>query len=541
VADFGSPIAQNVNVNPQQGIQTLSGLLQLKQRQVGLQQQQQELQTQTAQAYQAQQSATERQNLANINWKPFFDDGDIEGAQKTAMAVAPTTGAEFSGRLAEAMGNGLKVKSAAAQLNQQYLEPYRNALSLWGADPNADIADLGNQLDAVREGVPASARPKVDAMVNGTLTSLSHPNLLTGAPKSLEEQKQAALAFSRAGLPQPDVSGTGGLATPAIGTAVGPGGTMVGTTQSRTLGTTAAAPGSGISLGLSPAQLAQTITLPNKQVTTLGAFLGKSLGGSGPSAPTAPKPPAAPAPGGTQPMPFYKANGAPRTAQDDAPPANAPGAVQDQYSAASGQAGKYVQTIRDADEQYGNNIAISNSIRRLAANTSTGPGTQMWHSVLGAIGAPAELNNVSDYQQLGAWLDRQAAGTRGVMGLPATNEGQATSQSIAGNTSYQPEAIQAKNDYNQALVEGLHQQRNGLDKITGYSPTPSPVSVAAFRGAWSSNFDPTVYELENAKKRLQEDPNAVTKVVQQLTPEQAKDLQAKRPKLRQLSAGQPPQ
>lgn len=253
MADFGSPIAQDVNVSPQQNIQTLSGLLNLKRQQVGLEQQQQELQTQTAQAYQATQSASERQALAKINWKQFFDNGDIEGAQKTAMAVAPTTGAEFSSRLGDAMQAGLTVKSSAAKLNQQYLEPFRNAMSLWAADPNANIVDLANQVDAIKRGVPKGQQGAVNDLASATLSSLSGPNLMTGAPKTLQEQKAAALAFGRLNLSGGEVAGTGGLATPITGTAVGKSNALVGTAQSRTTGAITQAPGQ-VGLGLTPTQ-----------------------------------------------------------------------------------------------------------------------------------------------------------------------------------------------------------------------------------------------------------------------------------------------
>src|SRR6185437_6874020 len=60
MADFGgSPVAQNVNVNPQQALQTLSQVL-------SIQGQKQALQGQAAQVRQEQQTARQRAGIANF-------------------------------------------------------------------------------------------------------------------------------------------------------------------------------------------------------------------------------------------------------------------------------------------------------------------------------------------------------------------------------------------------------------------------------------------------------------------------------------------
>lgn len=235
MADFGTPVAGQSAYDPMRPLQTLSAVLNLKRQQVGLQQQQQELQSQTAAAYQATQSASERQALSQVNWKSFLDSGDIEGAQKTALAVAPTTGADFSNRFTSAIQDSLAAKSAAAKLNQQYLEPVRNTLALWAADGKSDIADLATQLDAIKQGIPKGQQEAAGDLFTTTLRSLAGPNVLTGAPKTAQEQKSAALMFSRAGLTPESVSGTGGLTTPAAGT-VSTGAQVIPTIQANRMG-----------------------------------------------------------------------------------------------------------------------------------------------------------------------------------------------------------------------------------------------------------------------------------------------------------------
>lgn len=126
------------------------------------------------------------------------------------------------------------------------------------------------------------------------------------------------------------------------------------------------------------------------------------------------------------------------------------------------------------------------------------------------------------------------------MGLPATNAGQEASQQIAGNVTYQPEAIREKNDLTQALTEGLHSYRNGLDRVAGYSGQASPSAVNAYRNAWTQNFDPNVFRGELAARR---DPTGaeVKEFVGTLPPVEAKSLQAKRAALKTLQQGQMPQ
>ncbi len=61
--DFGTPVAQGVDVSPNKGIQTLSDLMGLQQKQIGIQQQQQTLQTGTY-IQRQQQAAAQQQQAA---------------------------------------------------------------------------------------------------------------------------------------------------------------------------------------------------------------------------------------------------------------------------------------------------------------------------------------------------------------------------------------------------------------------------------------------------------------------------------------------
>jgi hypothetical protein len=223
-------------------------------------------------------------------------------------------------------------------------------------------------------------------------------------------------------------------------------------------------------------------------------------------------------------------SGAPKTAADDRPIPNAPKAVQDAYMAATEQANKHVESIRTADESYGNNKAISNAVRTLSSDASTGPGTETWNHVMGVLGTKGANN----YQELGAFLDRQAATVRGQMGLPGTNAGAEDAKMIAGNTKYNAKVIQDKNDYTEALTDGLHMYRNGLDRIAGFGGQASPSQVNKFKSAWTNAFDPNVLIGENAYKRSKAEGD---KFVSSLAPKEAESLKAKRQAMMSLASG----
>src|SRR5689334_1177482 len=106
MADFGSPVATSVNVNPNQNIQTLSGLLSLKQQKQALQTGAFEQQATAAKASQATQENQELQALSQFTrtavQDPTFRNSDgslnMEKFQKGAAAVAPVYGQAYIGQ-----------------------------------------------------------------------------------------------------------------------------------------------------------------------------------------------------------------------------------------------------------------------------------------------------------------------------------------------------------------------------------------------------------------------------------------------------------
>jgi hypothetical protein len=122
VADFGSPVAQEVNPTGQ-GLQTLSGLLNIKQQQQTLATGQALQATARAKATVETQSAKENQALAKLLQDPV-GNGIIDAkgnptvdGQAKVMQVAPTTGATHYGDLVNAARTKIEFNTSVNKLN----------------------------------------------------------------------------------------------------------------------------------------------------------------------------------------------------------------------------------------------------------------------------------------------------------------------------------------------------------------------------------------------------------------------------------------
>jgi hypothetical protein len=501
-----TPVADHIiPPNPMATINSLSGILNLRQQQQALQTGQYQQQSAQATAQQDQQKNSELQALARFSASAMKDpkyqlpDGslDVQKFQNDAMAVAPTYGQPIIGQTTSNVKEGINTRAAIQSLsaaqNAQIAAGLKGLASIPGGATKSQILDWKNQMESNNKD-PAFAR----ALDNALLFMQPDPN---GGYSGAAAKMAAALGGMS--MQEPGTVDLGTSVQPTVTTTMGP-----------NVGQQTPAGGSFPKSGI--------IQLANGQAARLNQATGKyELIQQGNTQ------------GGATPTPAAPPH--PRTAQDDAPPPNAPKAVQDQYQTAVTQANTHVENVRTADHDYGLNTKIADRIRELSKNTTTGTGSQTLQNIGGVLGLPFNGNVNSDYQTLGAYLDRQAATLRGVMGLPATNEGVATSQTISGNTGYSQKALQEKNDLNQALTEGVHQYRRGMDAVAGFGGQASPKSVNAFKSAWADAFDPNVYIGELAYKRSKKDGDDF---VATLDPAEAASLKAKRARLAALAKGQ---
>jgi hypothetical protein len=181
------------------------------------------------------------------------------------------------------------------------------------------------------------------------------------------------------------------------------------------------------------------------------------------------------------------------------------------------------------------NRNINQHLLELSAQTASGPATQTIQKIAGAVGLPSG----SRYQEIDAYLNRQAALSASAMGVPHTNAGLAASQSATGTTEYTPQALQEKVKFADALNSGAMAYRQGLDKSIGTGSTPDLSKYQTFRSAWSRNFDPDVFRAEDAIRRGDAEELAALK--QRLGVRGMATLAQKSANLRALENGQIPQ
>lgn len=193
-----------------------------------------------------------------------------------------------------------------------------------------------------------------------------------------------------------------------------------------------------------------------------------------------------------------------------------------------------VEHVREAGDQAPNNRNINQQLLQLSAATATGPATAAVQKIAGALGLPSG----SRYQEINAYLDRQAATQASAMGVPHTNAGLAASQTATGTTEYTPQALQEKVKYADALNSGTMAYREGLDKAVGTGGTPNLQKYQAFRSAWAKNFDPDIYRVEDALRRG--DNAELNAIRTRLGPRGMKAFAQKSANLRALENGQIP-
>lgn len=487
--DFGSPVAQGINVNPNQAVQTLSGL-------VGLQQQKQALETGAIQqqgiaadVQQKQQQNQELQALAqfthNASKDPSFhkQDGslDVEKFQREAAAVAPVYGQAYIGQATSNANAMLDNRKALLGLSNEQRKTIGSYFGAVAANPSATPEDF---MDAVEKARSVSDDPGYQRAVDRTLMWFPQVHSLPTEQAATAIRQHARGIAMQTNAPNVDqsspavqmVQGQQGLVPTNVNPQAPGGVAPVGPTQSQGV-----APGAQV---VKDAYDNSYVYDPQKNtVTPIGA--GK---------------------GGFQ-----------------QPVANQPQVLHD------------IESARAIGDTAPTNRNINQHLLQLSSETSTGPGTQTVQKVAAAIGLPSG----SSYQEIGAYLDRQAAMSARQMGVPNTNAGLAAAQTASGTTEYTPQALQEKVKFADALNSATIAYRQGLDRAVGTGPQPNLKSYQQFRSAWAQNFDPDIFRVEDAQRRS--DKAELDSIRKRLGPSGMATLAQKSANLRQLENGQIPQ
>lgn len=156
-----------------------------------------------------------------------------------------------------------------------------------------------------------------------------------------------------------------------------------------------------------------------------------------------------------------------------------------------------IETARAAGDIAPTTRNVNDQLLKLSSETATGPATQTVQKLAAVLRMPSG----STYQEIGAYLDRQASLQARSMGVPNTNAGLAAAERASGTTEYTPQALQEKVKFADALNSGVMAYRQGLERIIGTGPTPDLTKYQAYRASWAKNFDPDIFRAEDAQRR----------------------------------------
>lgn len=493
--DFGAPVAQNVDINP---LRTLGDILSLKQKQVGLQQQQQVLKSETAQAQQQTQTAGQRGALAGFYQhfdptKHVGTDGTLDlDAVLTDPKIRQAAGDQFPEVMQQmiATKNGqLQTKQQLANLNGTLRDQFSSAVGSLRTDPDV-VADnnvgRGKVLDAMQNfGETGGPDAQRIAQTYGSVIQHVPKGNLKGTLSNF--QLQAMSAGEQAGRQAPNYAQVDTGATTEVRN-VNPqaeGGNQMPGSFRNTVG-----PGA---IPMNDARGAPFIVNPQS--------------------PNNPQPVG---PG----------------AQPGAAPAQNPNAFQaPTYPGQARDIEHYqgeVQGVRSAADQAPLNRNIYQTVLKLADNTTTGQ-----------FAAWAQKNPVvgqlfgDNYQELGKYLEKNAIANMTAMGGPPSDARLSAATAANGSTAFNPKALKAVTQFNYASNTGIEKYRQGIDHAVG-TDNPNYKNLPTFKSAWTKNFDIDVFRLENAIS--DGDKKAQAEILSSISPAKARELMEKRKNLEALSA-----
>lgn len=505
--DFPAPVAQNIVApNPATVMNSYSGMLGIKQQQQALQTGAYQQQSAQAGAQQDQQRSQELQAAQQLvlngakSGKYTTADGKLD-RQKMAddiTSVAPTYGHEAATPLLS-QANEIVANTQAHQnltrSQQQQMGSSFGALATKGDLSNTDFVDTLNTL------TDENKDPAFKRMAMSMLTHLP-PNASAAQLQGIARRWAIAATGpeSAEGQSAPNVQGVQGVGQPGQPGAGQPG--LVPTNMNPQapggIGQAGPVQQQSVAPGAAPVTDAYGRTgVFNPQRNTVTPIGG---GGAG-------------APGG------------------------APGAPSSFVQPVAGQkqVEQDVDVARQAGDSGGQVRAINDKLLSLSEQTRTGPGVQSVQKIAAALNLPSGSN----YQEINAYLERQAATAGQAMGLPNTNAGLHAAQQASGTAEYSPQALQEKVKFADALNSGVMAYRQGLDKLVGTGPTPDYSRYQAFRSAWAQNFSPDVFRAEDALRRG--DKKELDSIKSELGSRGMAEMKKRADNLRALENGQLPQ
>lgn len=464
MADFGAPVASGITVpNPNQTMQTLSGLMNLRTQQQNLQLGQQQLQVGEGQAQQAQQAMAERQLYQNALSSGKDPDGNslknpdgtlnYPAVSTFANKYLPLSGQDIQQNIVKSLTDANTYHTNALKLTNDQRAAVSGVLASGIGEP--DSSGVMSRLDSL-----ASQNPDLAPFIKNAQQGVGV--IPPGASQAQRDQilKHAVQGLQPAGM-------TAAQQSPQIGTITGPGGGV----QAVQLNPNSATP-----MGAVGPETAQGIPLGERSNVGVNPLTGGptviNKSGSGQitgitNAPT--QGVYVPQPGDAQALPVLQGE------RD---------AARQQYS--------------NAASQHTNNQIVLQNIDNVAA---TGPTGQAMRNIASSMGLNLGQNAdaATAYDLVGKGLERSALQAAQSMG-PGTNAGLEAQIKANGSTAYTPAAIKEITKLNDALVSGTQAYQPGLERAIAANPSAGVFAKRQYDEAWGTNFDPKIFEMYNAAK-----------------------------------------
>jgi hypothetical protein len=460
--DFGAPVANTgTPPNPNQSMQTLSGLLGVAQQQQSLQQGQQQLQVGAGQVQQAQQQQQERQLLQKTmatgqdpDGNPIKGpDGEIDPVKMAGFAnkYMPLTGQAVQQGIISTLNNRVALNDTVRGLSQNY----RNDISgivrsgIGSQDPSALTPALTAYAQQNPDAAPAISRAQ--ALLQHLSPQMPQAQRDMGLQKLAMEFQPAASTAAQQQPTQAMITGPNGGAqavqtnplSPVPMGAVGP-----ETTQGIPLGQRSEVGVNGITGG-------PTVINKNGQGQVIGITNAPTQGVY------------VPQPGDAQAL---------------------PGLSAEREAARGAYAG--------AAAAHTNNQLVLQNIDNVAA---TGPLGLKARNLLSAFGVRQDSDAATAYDLVGKGLERSALQAAQSMG-PNTNAGLDAQIKANGSTGYTKDAIKEVTKLNDALTTGVQSYQPGLERAIASNPSAGVFAKRQFDQQWGANFDPNVFKYYNAIK-----------------------------------------
>ena len=461
--DFGAPVATGIiPPNPNQSVQTLSGLMGLAQQKQALQSGQQQLQVGQATAQSAQQQMNERQLLQQTlasgkdpSGNPVTNpDGSINNVAMSAFAnkSLPLTGQDVLQHIIATQDNQIQLSNSVRGLNQSVNNDLSGIVRSGIGSPNP-AETVAPALDAYAQQNPTAAG------------AVARAKSLIGNLSPQMPAQQRDMAIQRLAQQFQPAATTAAQQQPQMATTTGPGGGLQAVNVNPNSATPVGAVGPEVAQGI---PLAQRSEVGTNGLTGGPVVVNKNGQGQVTGITNAPTQGVyVPQPGDAQALPGLSA----------------------EREAARG-------AYANAGAAHTNNQLVLQNIDNVAA---TGPLGVKARNVLSAFGVNPNSDAATAYDLVGKGLERSALQAAQSMG-PNTNAGLDAQIKANGSLGYTPQAIKEVTKLNDALTTGVQSYQPGLERAIAANPSAGVFAKRQFDQQWGANFDPNIFKYYNAIK-----------------------------------------